>query len=92
MSLLFLSFILRHTTAKTSARVVTTVATSEKTVFGKEVETDTAERYTGRYENDAVLVAAAGATDEHETSVSYFTEHVEFDVGLEGEAVTAKSS
>jgi len=45
--------------------VVTTVATSEKTVFGKEVETNTAERYTGRYEKDAVLVAAAGATDEH---------------------------
>ena len=45
--------------------MVTTVATSEKTVFGKEVETNTAERYTGRYEKDAVLVAAAGATDEH---------------------------
>jgi len=72
--------------------VVTTVATSEKTVFGKEVHKNTAERYTGPYEKDAVLVAAAGATDEHETSVSYFAEHVEFDVGLEGEAVTTKSS
>ena len=61
-------------------------------MIGKEVETNTAERYTGRDEKDAVLVAAAGATDEHETSVSYFAEHVEFDVGLEGEAVTTKSS
>jgi len=34
-------------------------------VIGKEVETNTAERYTGRDEKDAVLVAAAGATDEH---------------------------
>ena len=61
-------------------------------MIGKEVETNTAERYTGRDEKDAVLVAAAGATDEHETSVSYSAEHVEFDVGLEGEAVTTKSS
>jgi len=71
--------------------VVTTVATSEKAVIGKEVETNTAERYTGRSEKDALLVAAAGATDEQETSVSYFEEHVEFDEGLEAEAVTTKS-
>ena len=71
--------------------MVTTVATSEKTVFEKEVETNTAERYTGRYEKDKVLVAASGATDEHETSVSYFAEHIEFDVGLKREAVTTRS-
>jgi len=40
------------------ARVVTTVATSDKTVVAKEDETNTAEQYTGRHVKHALLVAA----------------------------------
>jgi len=43
--------------------VVTTFATSEKTVVGKEEETNTTERYPGQH---AVLVAAADSVSEHE--------------------------